>query len=130
MRQISCLILFLSTLAAWAGRLNFAGVVGNSGGEGPTVVRGAVGRGGGVVTDAQGRLFTSGGDRILTLSRRGTLLWETPLPKPGWVLGGATFAVGGGPISISSPARPTAEKALTTIFGTPSRWWSRISVVC
>ncbi len=86
----------LAALSARSAELRFAGVLGNSGGEGPTVVRAAPGRpAGGVVVDPQGRIFTGGSDRILVLSRRGTLLWETPLPKPGWVLGGPTFAVAG-----------------------------------
>ncbi|MBI4023824.1 MAG: hypothetical protein HY360_02520 [Verrucomicrobia bacterium] len=76
--------------------LQFAGVVGNSGEQGRTLVRSSIGRcGGGVVVDAQGRIFTGGGDRILTLNRDGKLLWQTPLPEEDWVLGGATFAIGG-----------------------------------
>ena len=89
-------VLVLSSLSARSAELTFAGVIGNSGGEGPTVIRSTAGRsGGGVVVDAQGRIFTGGGDRVLALSRRGNLLWETPLPRPGWVLGGPTFAIGG-----------------------------------
>lgn len=89
-------LLALSALSVRAVELTFAGILGNSGGEGPTVIRSTVGRnGGGGAVDAQGRIFTGGGDRILVLSRRGNLLWETRLPKPGWVLGGPTFAIAG-----------------------------------
>jgi len=95
---IICALVLTVLLGCPAGTttLVFSGVVGNSGGEGPTTIRAAVGRtGGGVVVDARGRLYTGGGDRILVLSRRGTLLWTLPLPKADWVLGGQSFAIGG-----------------------------------
>jgi hypothetical protein len=77
-------------------RLEGAGIVGNSGAEGSSLVRSVVGRsGGGVVVDPQERIFTGGGDRILTLDRDGRLLWQTPLPHKDWILGGPTFAVSG-----------------------------------
>ena len=109
-RGVICLLaLGLSAVSARPAVLSFAGVLGNSGGEGPTVIRSAVGRaGGGVVVDAQARLFTGGGDRILVLSRLGNRLWETPLPQPDWVLGGPTFALAG--------------KYLYFIAGKPSRY--------
>ena len=96
LRTVSCCILMACVFSScFSVSLDFAGVVGNSGGEGPTVVRSTVGRmGGGVVVDARGRIHTGGGDRILTLSRRGNLLWSTALPEEGWVLGGPTFAIG------------------------------------
>ncbi len=94
--RITLLLFTLGLYLTAHAAFTFAGVVGNSGGEGPTVIRGAVARmSGGVAVDARGRVFTGGGDRILCLSRRGNLLWETRLPKPEWVLGGPTFAIAG-----------------------------------
>src|ERR1051325_8166080 len=84
-------------LAASAGavELQFAGVVGNSGNDGMWLVHSSVGRwSGGVVVDQQGRIFTGGGDRILTLNHDGKLLWQTPLPEKDWVIGGAQFTIG------------------------------------
>jgi len=71
--------------------LQFAGVIGNSGDITTTIGR----TGGGVVVDAQGRIFCGGGDRILVLSRDGRRLWDYALPQPDWVLGGPGFAVVG-----------------------------------
>jgi hypothetical protein len=73
-------------------RLGWAGVAGNSGASGSKLVRTTLGRGGGGVVVDGGRIWTGGGDRILTLDSDGGLLWETSLPQPKWVLGGATFA--------------------------------------
>ena len=74
--------------------MQFAGVVGNSGGEGMWLVHsaaapgGLIAGGGGVALDARGRIFTGGGDHILTLNHDGKQLWQTPLPDKTWVVGG------------------------------------------
>lgn len=87
----------LCALSARALELQFAGVVGNSGEGGAMTIRSAVGKGGGgVAVDIKGRVLVSGGDRILALNRQGHRLWETPLPKPDWVVGGDSFALADG----------------------------------
>lgn len=83
------------TIPGLAQRLEYAGVTGNSGEDGKTLIRTSVGRsGGGVVVDGQGRIFTGGGNRILVLDATGKLLWHVEMPEEDWVLGGP-FAVGG-----------------------------------
>ena len=107
MNQIT--LVMLSLLAVFGGdaagvsgaaELQFAGVVGNSGGEGMWLVHSAgpsagIANLGGIALDARGRIFTGGGNRILTLNHDGKELWQTPLPDKTWVVGGNTFAVSG-----------------------------------
>ncbi len=100
---ILCLLLTISLVAPGLGAsLRWAGVVGNSGAQGKSLIRGINGRGGGgVVLDPQGRLLTAAGDRIIMLDKAGKLLWEDKLPadpahaESNWVIGGSTMALQG-----------------------------------
>jgi sugar lactone lactonase YvrE len=82
--------------ASLQSKLEFSGTLGNSGGSGAALVHATWGRGaGGVAVDAQGRIFTGGGDRILALDSKGRQLFSLPLPDPKWVVGGPDFALAG-----------------------------------
>ncbi|MEI6518866.1 MAG: hypothetical protein WCO98_02295 [bacterium] len=91
---IFLMVMLSSAINAADSSLEWVGVVGNSGGGGEawSIVRGILGRsGGGVVVDTKGRIYTSGGDRIIVMNTGGKRLWETKVPDK-WMLGGATFA--------------------------------------
>lgn len=86
-------LILLSAAAARASEIRPAGVIGNSGAEGPTLLRaGAAEVDGGVYLDPDLTLWFSGGDRILNTTFDGRLIRAYPLPPACKAIWGHCFA--------------------------------------
>lgn len=81
-----------------ATSLQYAGVVGNSGESGTSLIRGSEIRGGGVVVDHAGRVYASTGDRIVVTNADGRRLWDIHPPDEQWIIGGQNLVIHDGSV--------------------------------
>ncbi len=90
---LALFVLSATTAAARAAEIRPAGVIGNSGIEGPALIRaGAAEVEGGVYLDQDLTLWFSGGDRIINATFDGRLIREYPLPADCKAIWGNYFA--------------------------------------
>lgn len=133
-RAYVLMLLLLCAVAARAAEIQPAGVIGNSGSEGPALVRaGAAEVEGGVYLDQDLTLWCSGGDRIINATFDGRLIRDYPLPPDCKAIWGHYFAALDGVLYFGGRGDKLSKGPIPSwgaLFALPMKPGGAIQYVC